>query len=74
MEWKMLEAKSGFRSARERLLKLIRPGKEDSSVPLLDPLPAAPHKLANSRANRLLEVELNKAQALMYMRRFDRPK
>ena len=79
MGWKMLEIKGKFGSARERVFRVFRSvsdlGKEDSSISLPAlALTVAPSKPANSLTNYSLEAELKKAEALTYLRTFDRPK
>ena len=76
---KMFEIKGKFGSAREKVFKVFRSvsglGKEDSNVSLPTPVfTVAPSKPANSLTNYSLEAELKKAEALMYLRTFDRPK
>jgi len=79
MGWKMLEIKGKFGSAREKVFKVFRSvsdlEREDSNVSLPIPtLAVAPSKPANSLSDYYLEAELKKAEALTYLRTFDRPK
>ena len=79
---KMFEIRGKFGSAREKVFKVFKVfrsvnglGREDSNVSLPTPaLTVAPSKPANSFTNYSLEAELKKAEALMYLRMFDRPK
>jgi len=75
----MFEIKGKFGSAREKVFKVFRAasglGREDSNVSLPTAvITVAPSKPANSLTNHSLEAELKKAEALMYLRTFDRPK
>ena len=72
MECKTFEKRTG--SAKQKGFKVVRSvdclAEENSSVSSITPLSTvAPYEPADSLTKHLLEAELKKAQALMYMRR-----
>jgi len=75
MEWKMFETRERFRSAKERLFRLIKGLEKESSKSFSTPVfTVALYETVSSSKNNSLEAELKKAEALMYQRMFDRPK
>jgi len=75
----MFERKEKSVSFKRRLLRVFKLinglGKGNHNVSLGAPAFAVvPYKPANSPTNYSLEAELKKAEALMYLRMFDRPK
>lgn len=70
------EESVSFKRRLSRVFKLINGlEKGNHNISLGSPaFTAAPYKPANSPTNYSLEAELKKAEALMYLRKFDRLK